>query len=229
MQEAISWDQRCQQQDDETLSNSDSKMSWSWPDNAHTTISSELSSLTLAVRSKNCWRCSFQRKCWKKFAAYEKNNNNNFNSSGRTTSGIERRIYFLDFLWDQKPTIEFFLVRLIFGSRPYFATEKPKNRKNGPPLLFFLFNKIKDDKRRRIGNWLKFIFFLVQWPKIALIESSNKYWFHSNSTNFCWVSGCCTAVKLAPRNRNVAGSNPSGCWAFFSFCPLSDVFLNQFP
>ena len=78
MQEAISWDQRCQEQDDETLSNSDSKMSWSWPDNAHTTISSELSSLTFAVRSKKLLKMFFSKKMLKKIRRLRKKQQQQF-------------------------------------------------------------------------------------------------------------------------------------------------------
>ena len=32
----------------------------------------------------------------------------------------------------------------------------------------------------------------------------------------CAGSGCSTAVERRPRNREVVGSNPARCWAFFS-------------
>ena len=41
-----------------------------------------------------------------------------------------------------------------------------------------------------------------------------------------WIalgSGCSTAVERMPRNREVVGSNPAGCWAFFLFSILSVV------
>ena len=31
-----------------------------------------------------------------------------------------------------------------------------------------------------------------------------------------WGSGCSTAVERTPHNIEVVGSNPAGCWAFFS-------------
>ena len=171
MQQAISRDQRCQH-DDETRSSSDSKMSWSWPDIAHTTISSELSSLTLAVRSKKLLKMFFSKKMLKKIRRLRKNNNNNFNSSGTTTSGIERRIYFLDFLWDQKTNnwILFspinFRIPILFCHRKTEKTEKPKNRKtekpknrkNGPPLLFFFSIKSKMTKGDELGIGWNFFF-----------------------------------------------------------------------
>ena len=42
-------------------------------------------------------------------------------------------------------------------------------------------------------------------------------WFYDT----CWAeivksSGCSTAVEHTPRDREVVGLNPAGCWAFFS-------------
>ena len=39
--------------------------------------------------------------------------------------------------------------------------------------------------------------------------------------------GCSTAVEHMPRNRVIMGSNPAGCWAFFS--SLRRAFLIQVP
>ena len=34
-------------------------------------------------------------------------------------------------------------------------------------------------------------------------------------------SSCSTAIEHMPRDREVVGSNPDGCWAFFSLLFLS--------
>ena len=35
-------------------------------------------------------------------------------------------------------------------------------------------------------------------------------------------SGCSTGVEHTPRDREVMGSNPAGCWAFFSTLSFSE-------
>ena len=42
-------------------------------------------------------------------------------------------------------------------------------------------------------------------------------------------SGRSTAVEHTPRNREVVGSNPAGCWAFSLIYPLSSASLIQVP
>ena len=42
-------------------------------------------------------------------------------------------------------------------------------------------------------------------------------------------SGCITAVEHTPHDREVVGSNPAGCWAFFSSLSYQKCVLNQVP
>ena len=118
---------------------------------------------------KKLLKMFFSKKMLKKIRRLRKNNNNNFNSSGTTTSGIERRIYFLDFLWDQKTNNWILFSPINFRIPTLFChrktekpknrkTEKPKNRKNGPPLLFFFSIKSKMTKGDELGIGWNFFF-----------------------------------------------------------------------
>ena len=76
-----------------------------------------------------------------------------------------------------------------------------------------------DGKRQKLAQWYPLTFWfdkrriLVRWR-----------WFHQRSTTGSTV----ITVEHTPYNREVVGSIPTGCWAFFSFYPQKCV-LKQVP
>ena len=133
------------------------------------------------------------------------------------------------------------------------SKKKPRSKKRVPPLFFFKLEKWswKAIWMRKPWRHVGRSFLVgIKWSNpiesfvVGTRSSDKKEVLEANLSNFSirrirqkvdltdlfldMGRGCSTAVERSPRNLEVVGSNPVGCWAFFFFFDFRYLFLLSF-
>ena len=108
---------------------------------------------------------------------------------------------------------------LYFSLNGSFRVKKKKKCKyfcSGFPKLLFQFQFCWIRNAQKISMLPKIVLLSVLMTKGNCDRFQNcHYWL----TIPCKGSYCCTAVECTPCNREIMGSFPFRCWAYFSFYP----------